>query len=136
MARKSVPTLALDLWDDTPAAAPESPEPATSEPGPCTAGDSPSVTEPAGSVTTPPLAPYFYHLWPHACVFAAAARRAGHTHPCLDPPIDETKARQYDFDALTRYANGLLRGIASDAPRMTVERWHEATCLVRGESNG
>lgn len=57
----------------------------------------------------------------HALAFRAAAKHYGHTDPALasDDPAE-----------LARFANELLRGVRSDRPAMTPERWGEARAKV------
>jgi hypothetical protein len=64
--------------------------------------------------------------------FVAQARHYGHTDPSLTP-VAVTEARRRIFDELEviRFANELLRGVRSDRPRMTPERWREATLKAR-----
>lgn len=71
----------------------------------------------------------------HALAFAAIALRHGHTDKSLTP-IHKNTAGQNFFDEreLARYANWLLRGVRSDRPTMTPERWAEAISVVKERS--
>lgn len=70
--------------------------------------------------------------WPHAFAFVAQARKSGSTDPSLTPvQVSPAGCREFDLDELARYANELLRGVRSDRPAMTPERWGEAIQRVR-----
>lgn len=59
--------------------------------------------------------------------FVAQARHHGHTDPALTPiSVDSAGRRLFDEVEVTRFANELLRGVRSDRPAMTPERWSEA----------
>lgn len=67
----------------------------------------------------------------HAYAFAAVARYYGHADSALSPCFISTSGRrQHNLTELTRFANELLRGVRSDRPAMTSERWGEATARV------
>lgn len=78
-------------------------------------------------------------LNPHAYAFVATARHYGHTDRALAPVRVSAAGRQeFDEAELARFANELLRGVRSDRPAMTPERWAEASAKAReiGEANG
>lgn len=69
---------------------------------------------------------------PHPYAFIAQARHHGHTDPCLEPvAITEGGRRLFNEIEVIRFANELLRGVRSDRPGMTPERWAEAIQKVR-----
>lgn len=55
----------------------------------------------------------------HAHAFAAVARCYAPDHPALVRPLDPV--------ALARFANEVLRGVASDRPALTPQRWAQAS---------
>jgi len=70
--------------------------------------------------------------WPHAYAFVAQARKHGQADPALTPvKVSPAGRREFDMAELARYANELLRGVRSDRPGMTPERWAQATAKVR-----
>lgn len=65
--------------------------------------------------------------------FVAQARWHGHTDPSLDRVyIDKAGRSIVDEVEVTRFANELLRGVRSDRPTMTPERWADAIATARG----
>ncbi len=70
--------------------------------------------------------------WPHSYAFVAQARKHGQADPALTPlKVSPAGRREFDLAELARYANELLRGVRSDRPAMTPERWAQATARVR-----
>lgn len=70
---------------------------------------------------------------PHAYAFVAQARKHGAKDPSLTPVVVSAAGRrEFDVLELSRYANELLRGVRSDRPALTPERWGEAIVVVRG----
>lgn len=64
--------------------------------------------------------------------FVAQARHHGHTDPSLTPVrVSAAGRREFDVLELSRFANELLRGVRSDRPAMTPERWAEASAKAR-----
>jgi hypothetical protein len=71
----------------------------------------------------------------HVLAFVAVCRAAGIDHPALTPVDVGTillggkrlvGRRAFDRAQLASLANHILRGLASDRPRVTPERWREA----------
>lgn len=70
--------------------------------------------------------------WRHALAFVAVCRAAGIDDPALRPTSSEGGMNQFSRVHLSRLANRLLRGVESDRPAMTPERWAEAAQAVLG----
>lgn len=63
----------------------------------------------------------------HPLAFVAVCRAAGIEHPALTPiATDPSGARRFEAKPLQRLANLILRGVESDRPEVTPERWREA----------
>lgn len=69
---------------------------------------------------------------PHLLAFVAQARHHGHTDPALEPiRVDSAGRRLFNETEIVRFANELLRGVRSDRPAMTPERWAQAIAKAR-----
>lgn len=120
----------LDLFGDDPSLAPITPSPAPS--APVVMAPTP-LPEPVAStplhadvLAVPPALNHCLYA------FVAQARWHGFTDPALGYVyIDKAGRGIVDEVEVARFANELLRGVRSDRPAMTPERWAEAIAKVR-----